>query len=76
MSAFEKDIAEVINRHSEESGSNTPDFILARYLSDCLESYNRAVKWRALWYSPEGVPVALRQSGPPAGMAMPEEGKR
>ena len=31
-SAFERDLALVINYHSRENGSNTPDFILAQYL--------------------------------------------
>lgn len=45
-----KDFAEVINRHSLENGSNTPDFILAEYLVNCLESYNYAVLNRNDWY--------------------------
>ena len=35
-----------LNRHSLESGSNTPDFVLARHLTDCLKSYNAAVQHR------------------------------
>src|SRR5580692_5744669 len=45
-STFEKDLAHVINRHSRENGSNTPDFILAAYLADCLENFNRITSWR------------------------------
>lgn len=45
-----KDFADVINRHSLENGSNTPDFILAEYLVNCLESYNYAVLNRNDWY--------------------------
>jgi hypothetical protein len=63
-SAFEKDLAEVINRHSRENGSNTPDFILAAYLADCLENFDRILAWRQKWYSPEGVPAAERIHGP------------
>lgn len=43
-------IAHGINRTSSENGSNTPDFILAEYLTDCLAAFDRAVKWRAEWY--------------------------
>jgi hypothetical protein len=44
------DFAEVINKHSLENGSNTPDFILAEYLVNCLESYNYAVLNRNDWF--------------------------
>jgi hypothetical protein len=45
-----RDLAEVLNRHSREAGSNTPDFILARYLIGCLEAFERAVNARDGWY--------------------------
>ena len=47
MEEFEK---ELINRHSLENGSNTPDFILARFLVSCLQAWNEAVSCRELWY--------------------------
>ena len=48
---FEESIREVINRYSMENGSNTPDFILAGYLSKCLDAFNRASKLRSEWYN-------------------------
>lgn len=48
--SFEKDLEELINRHSKENGSNTPDFILAEYLQDALYSFNKAVNKRTTWY--------------------------
>jgi len=33
-----------------ENGSNTPDFILAKYLADCLEAFNSASRHRERWY--------------------------
>jgi hypothetical protein len=63
-SAFEKELAQLINRHSLENGSDTPDFILAAYLVDCLDTFNRISVWRAKWYSPEGVPTLERDHGP------------
>jgi hypothetical protein len=45
-----KDITYVINSHSQENGSNTPDFILAEFLVDVLNAWNVAVKKRAMWY--------------------------
>lgn len=42
----------MINAHNAESGSNTPDFILAEYLTDCLDAFDRAVTARQKWYAP------------------------
>jgi len=33
---FRLEIEQAINRNSKENGSDTPDFILAQYLIDCL----------------------------------------
>lgn len=63
-SAFRKDLEHAINKNSRENGSNTPDFILGAYLTDCLEAFDRAFRWREKWYSPEGVPVDERHNGP------------
>ena len=49
-SSFEKELTELINKHSLENGSNTPDFILAKYLNDCLTTFNKATKERDKWY--------------------------
>ena len=40
----EKELAEVINRNSLEYESGTPDFILARYLMNCLQAWNKCYK--------------------------------
>lgn len=46
MSELEKDIAALLNKHSAENNSNTPDFILAQFLSGCLASFDTAVQQR------------------------------
>ena len=46
---FREKLEELINRHSLENGSQTPDFILAEYLSGCLDVFDRAVRARAAW---------------------------
>jgi hypothetical protein len=51
-----QELAEVINRHSMENPSGTPDFILAEYLLDCLGSWNRAAAVREEWYGRAPVP--------------------
>ena len=43
----------LLNKHSMENDSNTPDFILAQYLIDCLVAYNRALRRRSKWYGQE-----------------------
>lgn len=50
MSEFKRELEALINRHSMENGSNTPDFILAQYLLGCLEGFNAAVNAREAWY--------------------------
>lgn len=48
---FEKELEHLINRHSKENASDTPDFILAAYLSDCLRTFNHATVKRSIWYN-------------------------
>jgi hypothetical protein len=48
--SFEQELESLINKHSEENGSNTPDFILARYMMNCLTSFNVATNARTQWY--------------------------
>ena len=61
---FRDDIRDVINSHARETGSNTPDFILAKYLTDCLDAFENASNWRQYWYSDGGVPPEFRENGP------------
>lgn len=50
QSKFRKDIEQVINKNSIENNSNTPDFILSEYLTDCLEAFDKATTRREEWY--------------------------
>jgi hypothetical protein len=47
---FRRELASVINRHCRENGSNTPDFILADYLTACLDAFDRTSRAREQWY--------------------------
>ena len=47
---FELELRELLNAHSKENGSNTPDYILAQYLINCLDNFNKIVKEREMWY--------------------------
>lgn len=38
------DLTQVLNRHSAENASGTPDFVLAAFLARCLGAYNIAAQ--------------------------------
>jgi len=48
---FRKELEILINRYSKENYSNTPDHMLANYLIDCLEAYNKIIRDRDDWYN-------------------------
>ena len=50
---FQDELEALINRCSQENASNTPDFILASYLTSCLDAWNVAIKRREEWYGRE-----------------------
>lgn len=47
---FRKELESVINRHSMENGSDTPDFLLAEYLTAQLNLWDQFVTRREQWY--------------------------
>lgn len=47
---FRKEIEEAINRCSMENASNTPDFVLAKFLCACLEAFDAGARERETWY--------------------------
>ena len=50
-SEFEKELEILINRYSQENGSNTPDWILAEYMKRSLATFNTIVNKRDKWYN-------------------------
>lgn len=60
--ALEKEFRHVINCHNGEADSNTPDFILAKYLVDCLEAFNAVCVQRETWYGRPTVRPAISLS--------------
>ena len=50
MTDFERALIVLLNHHSQEGASNTPDFILAQYLIGCLDAFSQAVQQREAWY--------------------------
>ena len=41
---FNYELEKLINCHSKENNSNTPDFILAMYIENCLKAFNEAIQ--------------------------------
>ena len=48
MQEFKDELTKLINRHSLENDTNTPDFILAEYLIRCLDAFT-VVNLRDEW---------------------------
>jgi len=47
---FRRELEALINKHSRENMSHTPDFILAEYLATCLFTFEAAVRERERWH--------------------------
>ena len=45
---LKKELAALLNGY--ENASDTPDFLLAEYLLNCLDAYERATQGRDAWY--------------------------
>jgi hypothetical protein len=57
--SFEVELEQLINKHSVENQSNTPDHILAAYILECLQAFNRATALREEWYGRKNRPGEL-----------------
>jgi hypothetical protein len=44
-----EELRELINRHSRENVSDTPDYILAEFLEICLIAFEKATEQRDAW---------------------------
>lgn len=47
---LEKKLRFIINAESRESDSNTPDFILAEFMMNCLDAFELTNNKREVWY--------------------------
>lgn len=47
---FQEQVRELINKNCIENRCDTPDYILAKYIDTCLESFTKAVMERDRWY--------------------------
>lgn len=48
---FEIELTELLNKHSLENYSNTPDYIISRFLVMSLQSFENSIKLRDYWYN-------------------------
>lgn len=51
--SFRSELTALINKHSLEGGSNTADYILADYLSRCLENFDLTLQVRSKQTTPD-----------------------
>lgn len=54
-SKLQRELSAVLNRASRENLSNTPDFILAEYLLNCLEAFELATRARVRWHGEDSM---------------------
>lgn len=64
MSTFYEELESLINKYSIESYSDTPDFILAQYLHDCLVAFSNAMIHRDSWYGVSDIETGEPTSKP------------
>jgi hypothetical protein len=50
VSKLSSEISAALNRHNAELESNTPDYILAKFLLGCLQAWDNGVRERERWY--------------------------
>lgn len=67
---FAQELVSLINRHSIENISNTPDWILCDYILGCLRAYDMAIHYREEYHGRPGTigvthkPVELEETPP------------
>lgn len=47
---FREQLASLLNQHSKENTSDTPDFVLASFLHGALDAFDKATLERERWY--------------------------
>ena len=50
LTDFRTELKQLLNSHSKENTSNTPDLVLADYLQNCLSAFDIAVMEREQFY--------------------------
>jgi DNA-binding XRE family transcriptional regulator len=47
---FHDELTSLLNKFSIENESDTPDWILAKYIAGCLDNWNQSVAARDKWW--------------------------
>jgi hypothetical protein len=68
--SFSKGLQNLVNRYSKENNSNTPDFVLAGYIENCLTAFNVAIQQREAFYGRDPRPLQ-----PTTALERPEQGE-
>lgn len=77
VSEFERELEELVNRHSLENITGTPDFILAGFLKGALTAFETAVIHRAAWRGESvELPALINPDGKTVPLVMYTDGKR
>lgn len=58
---FKNELEKLINKYSLENGSDTPDFILANYLANCLKNFDEITNRRECWYGRKTLKTKIKQ---------------
>lgn len=63
MIKLEEELRKLLNQENREEDSNTPDFILARFMIACLDAFELANNEREVWYDVELSPKDRKTEG-------------
>ena len=56
---FREELQRLVNSHSLENISNTPDWIIAGYLAKCLKALDEAIQQRETFYGRDARPTEM-----------------
>lgn len=68
---FREELQHLLNKHSLESDSDTPDYVLARYLVNCLSVFNEATRAREEFYGRGAWPTARPRQPERSSLSLP-----
>lgn len=54
MSNFKGELESLLNRYNLENGSNTPDFVLSKFVCLAIKAFDEAVIARDYWFGTDG----------------------
>ena len=54
---FKKQLTKILDKYSQCAASDTPDFILAKYLISCLKAFEIACRERDCFYASEDTSI-------------------